>query len=164
MLGFSVHVVLQARLSFLDSSVCKESACQAGDPILIPGSGRSAGEGIRYRLQYSWASLVAQLIKNPPAIRETWVRSLDWEDPLERGRATHSSILPGEFHTIVCEVRKNQTQLSDFHFYFSYQEHVLFFICCFFSIVQIFSILLRQQVQELYFLVSYQCISWVPTL
>ena len=47
----------------------------------------------RLYLQYSWASLVAQLVKNPPAIRETWVRSLDWEDPLEKGKATHSSIL-----------------------------------------------------------------------
>ena len=60
---------------------------------LIPGSGRSSGEGIGYPLQYSWASLVAQLVKNPPAMWETWVRSLGWEDPLEKGRATHSSIL-----------------------------------------------------------------------
>ena len=60
---------------------------------LIPGSGRSAGEGIGYPPQYSWASLVAQLVKNPPALWETWVRSLSWEDALERGKATHSSIL-----------------------------------------------------------------------
>ena len=60
---------------------------------LIPGSGRSSGEGIGYPLQYSWVSLVAQLVKNPPAMWETWVRSLGWEDPLEKGRATHSSIL-----------------------------------------------------------------------
>ena len=60
---------------------------------MIPGSGRSAGEGIGYPLQYSWASLVAQLVKNPPAIWETWVQSLSWEDPLEKGKATHSSIL-----------------------------------------------------------------------
>jgi len=58
---------------FPDSPVGKESACNAGDPCLIPGSGRSTGEGIGYPLQYSWASLVAQLIKNPPAMRETWV-------------------------------------------------------------------------------------------
>ena len=51
----------------------KESACSAGDPSSIPGSGRSAAEGIGYSLQYSWASLVAQLVKNPPAMRETWV-------------------------------------------------------------------------------------------
>ena len=60
---------------------------------MIPGSGRSAGEGIGYPLQYSWASLVAQLVKNPPAIREIWVLSLGWEVPLEKGKATHSSIL-----------------------------------------------------------------------
>ena len=60
---------------------------------MIPGSGRLAGEGIRYPLQFSWASLVAQLIKNLPEIQETWVESLGWEDPLEKGKATHSSIL-----------------------------------------------------------------------
>ena len=78
---------------FPDSSVGKESACSAGDPGSVPVSGKSAGEGIGYPLQYSWASPVAQLVKNPPAMRETWVQSLGWEDPLERGRATHSSIL-----------------------------------------------------------------------
>ena len=78
---------------FPDSSVGKESACNAGDPGSICGSGRSAGEGIGYPLQYSWASLVAQLVKNPPAMWETWVQSLGWEDPLEKGTATHSSIL-----------------------------------------------------------------------
>ena len=62
-------------------------------PVLIPGSRRSAGEGIGYPLQYSWASLVAQLVKNLPAMQETWVLSLGREDPLENGKATHSSIL-----------------------------------------------------------------------
>ena len=61
---------------FSDSSVGKEAACNAGDPGWIPGLGRSAGEGIDYPLHSSWASLGAQLIKNPPAMRETWVRSL----------------------------------------------------------------------------------------
>ena len=60
---------------------------------MIPGSGRSAGEGIGYPLQYSWASLVAQLVKNPLAMWETWVQSLGWEDPLEKGKATQSSVL-----------------------------------------------------------------------
>ena len=78
---------------FPESLVGKESAYNAGDPGLIPGSGRSTGEGIGYPLQYSWVSLVAQLVKNPPAMRETCVRSLGWEDPLEKGKATHSSIL-----------------------------------------------------------------------
>ena len=60
---------------------------------MIPGWGRPSGEGIGYLLQYSWASLVAQLVKDPPAMWEIWVRSLSWEDPLEKGMATHSSVL-----------------------------------------------------------------------
>ena len=60
---------------------------------MIPGSGRSNGEGISYSLQYFWTSLAAQLVKNPPAMRETGVQSLNWEDALEKGKATHSSIL-----------------------------------------------------------------------
>ena len=80
-------------LGFPDSLVGKEFACNAGDPGLILGWGRSSGEGIGYLLWYSWISLVAQLIKNPPAMYEAWVRSLGWEDPLEKGKATHSSIL-----------------------------------------------------------------------
>ena len=71
------------------SSVGKESTCNAGDP----GLGRSPGEGMGYSLQYSRASLVAQLVKSLPAMRETWVRFLGWEDPLEKRQATHSSIL-----------------------------------------------------------------------
>ena len=70
-----------------------EYTCNAGDPGLIPGLGRSTGEGIGYPLQYSWASLVAQMVKNLPAVWETWVLSLGWEDPLEKGKVTHSSIL-----------------------------------------------------------------------
>ena len=80
-------------VGFPGSSVSKESTCNAGDPSSIPGLGRSPREGIRYPLQYSWASLVAQLVKNPPTRQETWVQSLDWEDPLEKGKATHSNIL-----------------------------------------------------------------------
>ena len=78
--------------SFPDSSVGKKSACNAGDSGSISESGRSPGEGIGSPLQYFWASLVAQLVKNPPAMWETWVRSLGWEDPLEKGMATHSSV------------------------------------------------------------------------
>ena len=78
---------------FPDGSAGKESTCNVGDPSSIPGSGRSPGEGIGYPLQYSWASLVARLVKNPLAMWETWVRSLGWEDALEEGKATHSSIL-----------------------------------------------------------------------
>ena len=84
--GSSVHVVLQARLDFLDSSVGKESACNAGDRGSIPGSGRSTGERIGYPLQYSWASLVAQLVKNLPAMWKTWVQSLGKEDSPGEGK------------------------------------------------------------------------------
>ena len=82
----------------------KESTCIAGDPSSIPGSRRSPGSipgsrrppgaGIGYPLQYSWASLVAQMVENLPAMWKTWVRFLGWEDPLEEGMAIHSSILP----------------------------------------------------------------------
>ena len=80
-------------MSFPGSSAGKESAYNAGDPSLIPGLGRSSREGIGYTLQYSWASLMAQKVKNPSAMWETWVPSLGWEDPREKGMATHSSIL-----------------------------------------------------------------------
>ena len=85
---------------FPNSSVGKESACNAGDPGLIPGSGRSAGEWVGYPLQYSRASIMAQLVKNLPAMWETWVQSLGWEDPLEKTKATHSSILAWRIHEI----------------------------------------------------------------
>ena len=78
---------------FGSSSDCKESDCNTGDPSSIPGLGSSLGEGIGYPLQYSWASPVAQMVKNLPGMQETWVRSMVWEDPLEEGTATHTSIL-----------------------------------------------------------------------
>ena len=81
-------------MGFPHSSVGKESACNAV-PGLIPGSGRSPGEGIGYPLQYSWASLMAHLVKNLPAMQETWVQSLGWEDLLEKDptrKATYSCI------------------------------------------------------------------------
>ena len=78
---------------FPGSSADKESACNGGDSSSFPGSGRSPGEEIGYPLQYSWASLVGQMVKNLPAVRETCVQSLGWEDPLEEGMATHSRIL-----------------------------------------------------------------------
>ena len=78
---------------FSESSVGKESACNAGDPGSIPGPGRSAGEGPGYPLHYCWASLGVQLVKNLPAMREAWVLTLGWEDSLEKGMATHSSVL-----------------------------------------------------------------------
>ena len=60
---------------------------------MIPGLERFPGEGIGHPLQYSWASMVAQLVKNLRAMREMWVQSLGWEDLPEKGKATHSSIL-----------------------------------------------------------------------
>ena len=102
--------------SFPDSSVGKESTCNAGDPGSIPRSGRSTGEGTGYPLQYSWASLVAQLVKNPPAMQETWVRSLGWEDPLEKGTATHSSILAWRIPWTV-QSTGSQRVRHDFHFH-----------------------------------------------
>ena len=110
-----MEISIRIGLGFPDSSVGKESACNAGDPGLISGSGRPAGEGIGYPLQYSWASLMAQLVKNLPAMWETWLQSLDWEDPLEKGKATYSSILAWIIHGVA----KSWTQLSNFHFHIS---------------------------------------------
>ena len=76
-----------------DSSADKESACNAGDHSWISGSGRYLREGIGYPIQYSWASIMAQLVRNSPTMWENWDRSLGWEDPLGKGKATHSSIL-----------------------------------------------------------------------
>ena len=80
-------------MGFPGSSAGEESACHAGDPYSIPGLGRSPGEGMGSPLQYSWASLMAQTVKNLPAVWENWVRYLGWEDPSEEGMATHSNIL-----------------------------------------------------------------------
>ena len=78
------------------SSAGKEFICNAGVPGSIPRSGRSPGEGLGYSLQYSWASLVAQMVKNLPAMRETWVCSLGWEDPWRREWQPTPAFLPGE--------------------------------------------------------------------
>ena len=90
---------------------------------MIPGLGRCAREGIGHLLQSSWASYVAQLVKNPPAMLETWVLSLDWEDPLEKGKATHSRILARRIPwTVYPWGLKSRTRLRDFHFHF----HILY--------------------------------------
>ena len=88
-------------------------------PIQFLGQEDRPGEGIGYPLQYSWAFLVAQMAQNVPAMWETWVQSLGWEDPLEEGMATHSSILAwripldrGAWRAAVHEVKKSQTRLS----------------------------------------------------
>ena len=106
-------------MGFPDGSVAKEAACNAGDPGLIPGSGRfPPGEGIGYPLPYSWASLVAQRLKNPPAMRETWVRFLGQDDPLEKGKAMppQYSGLENSMDYTVHGVAKSRTRLSDFQF------------------------------------------------
>ena len=113
-------VLLSSFWGFPHSSVGKESTCNAGDPSSVPESGRSPVEGIGYLLQYSWTSLVAQLVKNLPAMQETSVRSLGWEDPLEEGMATHPSILAwripmdrGAWRATVHGVTKSPTRLRD---------------------------------------------------
>ena len=108
-------------MGFPHSSVGKESACNAGDPGSIPGSGRSPGEGIGYPLQCSWASLVAQLVKNPPAMWETWV----WT--LEKGKATHFSILawriPGTIQSM--ELQRDGHDWVTFTFTSKYVYNIL---------------------------------------
>ena len=106
-------------MGFPDSSVGNKSACNAGDPGLIPGLGRSAGEGIGNPLQYSWASLVAQLVKNLPVMWETWVRSLGLgRSPGERkGYSLQYSGLENPMDCIVHGVTKRQARLRDFHFH-----------------------------------------------
>ena len=77
---------LNMSMAFFGDSDSKESTCSAGDLGSFPGLGRSPGGGYGTPLQYFWASLVAELVKNLPAMWETWVRSLGWEDPLEERR------------------------------------------------------------------------------
>ena len=91
---------LEVSRDFPGSSAGKESACNAGNPGSIPGLGRSAGERTGYPLQYSWASLVAQLVKNPPARWETWVQSLVGKIPWRREQLSTPVFWPGEFHRL----------------------------------------------------------------
>ena len=104
---------------FSDSSVGKESPCNAGDLNSIPGSS-TLEKGLGYPLQYSWASLVAQLVKNPPAVWESWVRSLGWEDLLKKGKGPplQYSGLENPMDCIVRGVAKSRAQLSDSYFHF----------------------------------------------
>ena len=92
------YSVLWFKMGFPGSSVGKEYTRNARNPGLTPGLERCPGEGIGYPFQYSCAFLVTQMIKNLPAVRETWSQSLGWEDPLEEGMAAHSGILPGKSH------------------------------------------------------------------
>ena len=114
-------------LDFPDSSAGEESACNTGDPSSIPGSRRSPGEGIGFPLQYSWASLVAHMEKNPPIMWETWV--YPWVGKIQGKRAWQPTpvFLPGEFHgqTSLADyspwVAKSQTWLSNFHLLYFYK-------------------------------------------
>ena len=83
-------------------------------PVRFLGREDPLEKGVGYPLQYSWASLVAQLGKNPPALGGTWIRSLGGEDPLEKGTTIHSSILA--WRIIGHGVTKSRTLLSNFHF------------------------------------------------
>ena len=116
------HVGKTTTRGFPEGSAGKESACKAGDPGSIPGLGRSPGEGKGYTLQYSWASLVARLVKKPSAMWETWVRSPGWENPLEKRTATHSNMLAWRIPMgcIIDGVAKCQTLLSEFHNFKAY--------------------------------------------
>ena len=98
-------------------SAGREPTCNAGDLGLTPELRRSPGKGIGHPLQYSWASPVAQTVKYLPAMRKTWIWALAWEDPLEKAKVTHSSILAWRIPW-THGVSKSQTQLSNFHFYF----------------------------------------------
>jgi len=88
-----LNTAYEVSQGFPGSSAGKKIHLQCRRPGSITGSGRSPGEQIGYPLQYSWASLVAQMVKNLPTMLDAWILSLGWEDPLEKGRATHSSIL-----------------------------------------------------------------------
>ena len=135
----------QVKLGSSDSSVGKESTCNEADPGSIHGSGRSPGEGIGYPLLYSWASLVAQLVKNPPAMRETWVQSLGREDPRRRKWQPTPVFLPGESHgrrslvgnnsqghkeSDVTEVTWHSMHISPYTCHFLYYGVLLFEILC----------------------------------
>ena len=109
----------KGHMGFPDSSVVEESTCNTGDSGLIPGSGRSAGEGTGSPLQYSSASLVTQLAKNLPAMWETWVPSLGWKISWRRERLPTPVFWPKEFHPLYSswghkELDTTQ-QLSFFH-------------------------------------------------
>ena len=114
-MGASNLVLYFLAWGFPGSSAGKESAYNAGDPGSIPGSGRSPAEETGYPLQYTWPSLAAQLVKNLPAMQETWVQSLGWEDPLEKRTITHVSILAWRIpRTVQCIGLQSETteQLS----------------------------------------------------
>ena len=116
--------VIRAQGGFPHSFVGKESTCNAGDSGWILELGRSTGEGIDYPLQDSWASLVAQLVKNLPAVRETWVQSLGLGRSSGEGKGylLQDSGLENSLDRIVCGVTKSRTRLSELHFHFNTEK------------------------------------------
>ena len=126
------YYIVQGR-GFRGSSVGKQSACSAGDPISIPGSGRSPGEGIGYPLQYSWASVVAQLVKNPPAMWETWFRSLDLIPGLGRSLGEGNSY-PLQYSGLgipwTVQSMGSQRVGHDSDFHFTSQHRELYSVSC----------------------------------
>ena len=121
-------------LGFLCGSANEESAFNVGDLGLIPGLGRFPGEGIGYPLQYSWASLVAQLIKNLPSMRETWVWSLGWEDSLEKGKATYSSVLAWRIPWTIQSMGSQRVGHDWVTFTFTFHPFLIFWISYFMSL------------------------------
>ena len=129
-----VHLIFHHPEGFLDSSVGKESTCNAGDPSLILGSGRFAGEGIGYPLQYSWASLVAQLITNfACSVGDLGLIAGLGRSPGEgKGYPLQYSGLENSMGCIVHGVTKSRTSLSDLH------PEVTFLFISFFSLRYLF--------------------------
>ena len=97
LLVFLLLVHLCRHLGFPGSSAGIESACNAWDPGLIPGLWRFPGEHMSYPLQYSLAFLIAQSLKDPPAMRDIWVRSLGCKYPWRRSWQPTPVFLPGEY-------------------------------------------------------------------
>ena len=120
-MSYKGRLIVSRFMGFPGNSASKESACNAGGPGLIPGLGKSAGEGIDYPLKHSWASLVAQMVKNPPAMWETWVHPWVGKIPWRREQLPTPVFWPGEFHGLYStRGLKSQTWLSDLHFQGSY--------------------------------------------
>ena len=113
-------------MGFPNSPVGRESVCNTGDPSSIPGLGRSTGERIGYPLQYSWASLVAQLVKNLPADAGDLgsIPGLERSPGERKGYPLQYCSLENSMDYIIHGVTKSQTQLSDFHFHFSKQDRL----------------------------------------
>ena len=106
-LPFTEHLMLP------DSSAGKESACNAGGPGLIPRSGRSTGEGIGSPLQYSWASLVAQMVKNLPVMQETWFDPWAGKIPWRRERLPTPVFWPREFHGLYSPWAPKESEVTE---------------------------------------------------